>query len=159
MTKKNKPWKWDNNKMRLFNEIKQEFTKEPILKIYQPKLLIKVKIDVLDFILGACFLQKHNKVWHLVAYYSRKITPLELNYNIYNKELLGIITVLKEWRAFLQGILEPFTVKTNYKNLTGFLITKELNRRQVKQAEMLSEYHFKIKHVKGINNTKADALS
>ena len=32
----------------------------------------------------------------LVAYYSRKITPLELNYNIYNKELLGIVAVLKE---------------------------------------------------------------
>jgi hypothetical protein len=29
-------------------------------------------------------------------YYSRKMTPLELNYNIYNKELLAVITVLKE---------------------------------------------------------------
>jgi len=56
------------------------------------------------------------------------MTPLELNYNIYNKELLGIITVFKEWRAFLQGILKPFTVKIDYKNLTGFLTTKELNK-------------------------------
>jgi len=62
-----------------------------------------------------------------VAYYSRKITPLELNYNIYNKELLGIVTALKEWRAFLQGIEKPFMVKTDYKNLTGFLMTKKLN--------------------------------
>src|SRR6266702_2166255 len=62
MTKKNKPWKWDNNKMRLFKEIKQEFTKEPILKIYQPKLLIKVKTNALDFTLGACLLQKHDGI-------------------------------------------------------------------------------------------------
>ena len=41
----------------------------------------------------------------------------------------------------------------------GFLITKELNQRQVKQAEMLTEYYFKIKYIKGINNTKADTLS
>ena len=34
ITKKDKPWKWDNNKIRLFKEVKQEFTKEPILKIY-----------------------------------------------------------------------------------------------------------------------------
>jgi hypothetical protein len=27
--------------------------------------------------------------------------PLELNYDIYNKELLAIITALKEWRVFL----------------------------------------------------------
>jgi len=52
---------------------------------------------MLDFILGACLLQKHpDRVWHLVAYYSRKLTPLELNYDIYNKELLGIVVVLKE---------------------------------------------------------------
>ena len=42
-----------------------------------------------------------DKIWHLVVYYSRKLIPLELNYNIYNKELLAIVTVLKEWRAFL----------------------------------------------------------
>ena len=34
MTKKDKPWKWDNNKKRLFKEVKEKFTEEPILKIY-----------------------------------------------------------------------------------------------------------------------------
>ena len=38
----------------------------------------------------------NNEIWHPVVYYSRKLTPLELNYNIYNKELLAIIVVLKE---------------------------------------------------------------
>ena len=60
------------------------------------------------------------------------MTPLELNYNIYNKELLAIVTVLKKWRAFLQRIIEPFIIKIDYKNLTEFLTTKELNHRQVK---------------------------
>ena len=67
-----------------------------------------------------------------MAYYSKKLTPLELNYNIYNKELLAIVTALKEWRAFLQGIIELFIIKTDYKNLTGFLTIKKLNHRQVK---------------------------
>jgi len=60
-------------------------------------LLIRVKTDILDFILGVCLLQKHaDRVWHPVAYYSRKLTLLELNYNIYNKELLGIVAALKK---------------------------------------------------------------
>ena len=59
------------------------------------------------------------------------MTLPELNYNIYNKELLGIVAVLKEWRAFLQKTTELFVVKTDYKNLTGFLTIKKLNRRQV----------------------------
>jgi len=52
---------------------------------------------------------------------------LELNYDIYNKELLNIVTVFKKWRAFLQGIIELFIIKTDYKNLIGFLTIKELN--------------------------------
>jgi len=53
-------------------------------------------MDALDFALGICLLQKYNEVWHPVAYYSYKMTPLELNYDIYNEELLGIVIVLKE---------------------------------------------------------------
>ena len=57
------------------------------------------------------------------------MTPPELNYNIYNKELLGIVAALKKWRAFLQKIIKLFIVKIDYKNLTGFLTTKKLNKK------------------------------
>ena len=60
------------------------------------------------------------------------MTPAELNYNIYNKELLGIVTALKKWKAFLYSIIKPFRVIIDYKNLVRFLTTKELNQRQVK---------------------------
>jgi len=43
----------------LFKYVKEKFIEELILKIYQPTLLIKVKINILDFILGAYLLQKH----------------------------------------------------------------------------------------------------
>ena len=104
--------------------------------------------------------QRHNnRVQYPVAYYSKKITLPKLNYNIYNKELLTIVTILKEWRVFLQGTIELFIIKTDYKNLTGFLTTKELNQRQVRWAEILTKYHFKIEYVKGTDNAKVDALS
>ena len=80
----------------LFKELKELFIAEPILKIYTPSLLIVVKIDVLNFILGVYLIQKYLDGWYLVIYYSCKITPLKLNYNIYNKELLGIVAVFKK---------------------------------------------------------------
>ena len=55
------------------------------------------------------------------------MTPAELNYNIYNKELLGIVTALKEQKAFLYNITELFKIVMDYKNLVGFLIIKKLN--------------------------------
>ena len=72
--------------------MKELFTAEPILKIYTLSLLIVIKTDIL----GVYLVQKHLNGWYLVAYYSCKITPLELNYNIYNKELLGIVAALKK---------------------------------------------------------------
>ena len=85
-------------------------------------------MDALDFTLGACLQQKYkDRIQYLVIYYSCKIILLELNYNIYNKELLVIVIALKEQRAFLQGTAELFIIKTDYKNLIGFLIIKELN--------------------------------
>ena len=80
----------------LFKELKELFIVEPILKIYILSLPTVVEIDVSDFVLGIYLVQKHPNRWYLVVYYSRKMTLLKLNYNIYNKELLGIVAVLKK---------------------------------------------------------------
>jgi hypothetical protein len=82
-----------------------------------------------------------------------------LNYDIYNKELLSIVIALKEWKAFLQSIINLFIVKTDYKNLIEFLTIKELNKKQVRWVKELIEYHFKIKYIKGTNNARVDVLS
>ena len=47
----------------------------------------------------------------------------------------------------------------DYKNLIGFLIIKELNYRQVRQAKILTEYYFEIQYTKGIKNIRVDTLS
>ena len=96
LTKKNQLWKWQEEQRTLFKELKELFTAELILKIYILSLPIVVEIDVLDFALSVYLVQKYLDRWHLVIYYNCKITPPELNYNIYNKELLGIVAVLKK---------------------------------------------------------------
>jgi hypothetical protein len=53
-------------------------------------------MDILDFILGVYLTQLYKIVVYLIIYYSRKIILLELNYDIYNKELLKIVVVLKK---------------------------------------------------------------
>ena len=87
------------------------------------------------------------------------MTPPELNYDIYNKKLLRIVVALKEWKAFLQNTKKLFIIKTNHKIFTRFLIIKKLSQKQVKWTEMLIEYYFKIKHVKGSDNAKADIFN
>ena len=50
-------------------------------------------------------------------------------------------------------------MKTDHKNLTFFITTKELTWRQARWAEVLSQYNFKIIYCKGNDNGRANTLS
>jgi len=50
----------------------------------------------------------------------------ELNYNIYNKELLAIFEVFKIWQHYLEGSTSLINVVTDHKNFEYFLMTKIL---------------------------------
>ena len=63
-----------------------------------------VEMDVLDYVIGVVLNQLNSKgKLRSVVFYLRKMTGLELNYEIYNKELLAIIAAFKEWRIYLEG--------------------------------------------------------
>ena len=53
------------------------------------------KTDVSDFAIRACLTQERDGNRHLIIYFSRKMIPTEQNYEIYDKELLAIVAVLK----------------------------------------------------------------
>jgi len=53
-------------------------------------------------------------VWHPVAYFSKKHTPAECNYDIYDKEVMVIITALEEWRSECEGAQYPLQLITDY---------------------------------------------
>ena len=55
----------------------------------------------------------------------------EINYDIYDKELLVVVIALQEWKVYLKSFKYSVKVLTNYKNLTWFTTIKVLNRRQV----------------------------
>lgn len=96
---------------------------------------------------------------HPVAYYSRKLSPAELNYGIYDKEMLAIVAAIREWRPYLEGSQHHFTILTDHKNLEYFTTSKVLNRRQARWAELISGYDFVIVYRPGRKNGKADAMS
>jgi hypothetical protein len=55
-----------------------------------------METDMSDSAISAVYSQKHVDRLHPVVYFSRKIISAELNYNIYNKELLVIVEALRE---------------------------------------------------------------
>ena len=72
---------------------------------------------------------------------------------------MAIIEAFQEWRPYLSGTTHEVQVYTDHKNLRYFTTTKELNGRQTRWYEFLSEFNFSINYIKGSENARADALS
>ena len=160
LTKKDAMFAWSNDCKEAFKELGRALVTAPILTIFDPEQEAILETDASDYAIGACLAQKgpdgKNKT---VAYYSRKMTGPELNYDIHDKELLAVVEALREWRVYLEGSKHPVQIYTDHKNLLYWTTTKQLNRRQVRWAETLASYNFKINHVRGTENARADALS
>ena len=160
LTRKNTPFLWDDKAQHAFEDIKARIASEPILMMPDPNRPFEVETDASDYALGAQLSQRDAEgLLHPVAFFSKKLNGPELNYQIHDKELIAIIEAFKEWKHYLSGTTHQVKVYTDHKNLTYFTTTKELNKRQTRWSEFLSEFNFQIIYRKGSENGRADALS
>ena len=98
LTWKDIPQKFDSSCYDAFNSLKKAFTSTPILTYWIPDAQLILETDALDYALAAILsiINKENEV-HPVAFHSHIFTMVELNYDIYNKELLAIFEAFKIW--------------------------------------------------------------
>jgi len=158
LTKKDTPFIWGKPQEQAFDSLRDACMSNPVLKLFDPTKPIRIETDASDLAVGACLSQEYDKKWHPVAYYSRKLSPAEQNYDIHDKELLAIVAALQQWRVYAEGA-PGLDILTDHKNLLHFTTTKQLNRRQVRWSELLGQYKFTIRYTPGKENGRADALS
>ncbi|GJY22660.1 putative reverse transcriptase domain-containing protein [Tanacetum coccineum] len=103
--------------------------------------------------LGAVLMQREK----VIAYTSRQLKVYEKNYTTRDLELGAVVFALKMWRHYLYGT--KCVVFTDHKSLQHILDQKELNMRQRRWLELLSDYDCEIRYHPGKANVVADALS
>ncbi|GKD58784.1 putative reverse transcriptase domain-containing protein, partial [Tanacetum coccineum] len=103
--------------------------------------------------LGAVLMQNEK----VIAYASRQLKIHEKNYTTHDLELGDVVFALKMWRHYLYGT--RCTVFTYHKSLQHILDQKELNMRQQRWLELLSDYDYEIRYHSGKANIFYDALS
>lgn len=140
--------------------IQQAFTSAPILRHFDPDQPSTIECDSSDYVNAGCLSQPDDDgILHPVAFFSKRLTPIECNYDIYDKELMAIIRSFEEWRAELEGAGAPIEVISDHKNLQYFMTTKRLSRRQARWSEFLSRFNFKLTYRPGAQGGKPDALT
>jgi hypothetical protein len=123
-----KKWEWTVAIELAFDKLKRRFTTAPILGRFDPKKVCIVETHASDFALRAVLSQRGDDGrLHPVALRSRKFTPTEINYEIYDKELIAIVDSCKVWRRYLEGAIYTVQVYSNHQNLEYFTTMKVLN--------------------------------
>ena len=158
LTTKDKSWSWRPQEQQAFEQLRNVCLQQSILQMFDSKKSIRIEINALNLTIDACLNQKNEGKQHLVTYFSRKLSSIEQNYDIHDKKLLTIIIFLEIWRIYVEGALE-LTIYTNHKNLLQFIITKQLNQRQVRWLKLLEQYKFKIQYTSRKKNERKNALN
>lgn len=149
-----KKFSWPKGAEEAFNQIKEAFKKEPLLRHFDPLLPLYLWADASGFAIAAILYQSFldDKQNHPIAFWSRKLTPAERNYGIPDQELLAIWASMMVWRRYLEGAQHTITVFSDHANLQTFNTTMNLNRRQVRWSLDLQRFDFTIHHVPGRSN-------
>ncbi|KAG5730221.1 hypothetical protein E4T56_gene11659 [Termitomyces sp. T112] len=151
LTRKDTPWDWDSKCQSVFLLLKRAFTSAPVLRHFDPSLLIVLECNASNYAITGILSQSDlgGKDLCSIAFYTQSMIPAELNYNIYDKELLAIVKAFRQWWAYLEGSLHCIQVYSDHNNPQYFMTTKQLSRRQAQWSKTLSEYNFTIHYCPG----------
>ncbi len=159
LTQKNHLFEWTKICQMIFEELKQQMTTVFVLKHFDSIREAILKTDFLNYVNDEVLSQYDDEnILHSMIFYSKNMILAECNYEIYDKELLIIIRCLKHWCSELKCTDILIKIFIDHLNLKYFMIIKELTRRQIRWAEKLSEYNFKIIYQSGKQNLKVDVL-
>ncbi|KAK3548864.1 hypothetical protein QTP70_021272 [Hemibagrus guttatus] len=125
------PTLYDYHLPETFTKLKQSFNTASILHHPEPESPFTVEVDASNTGIGAVLSQRvgGSSKLHPCAFYSRKLSTAERNYDMGNRELLFIKVTLEEWRHWLEGARHAFLVLTDHRNLefTSLWEVKRLN--------------------------------
>lgn len=142
---------WNPEAEVAFNKLKDLLLTAPMLVYPNFQLPFIVETDACDLGVGVVLLQGE----HLVAFYSKKLSPLRQKASTYAKELWAI--TVRKWRHYLLGA--TFTIKIDHHSLKHLINQVIQTPEQQYFLAKLLGYSYKIVYRKGHENIAADALS
>ncbi|GKB49150.1 putative reverse transcriptase domain-containing protein [Tanacetum coccineum] len=137
LTQKNQKFNWGEEQETAFQLLKQKLCAAPILALPEGSDDFVVYCDASIKGLGAVLMQRMK----VIAYASRQLKVHEKNYTTHDLELGAVVFALKIWRHYLYGT--KCVVFTDHKSLQHILNKKELNMRQRRWIELISDYDCK----------------
>ena len=160
LTRANESWKWTPERQQAFDKLKSLFAQQPALLIPNPAQPFILETDASKVATGGVLYQANsNGELQPCGYISEALGPAQQRYEVYDRELLGIIRGLNAWRHYLLGSPHQVVIWCDHKNLSYFRAARRLTPRQSRWNLILSQYDKAITHKPGKTIPGADLLS
>ena len=150
-----------------FRVAKQAITSTPILGYFDTKRPTELLTDAARVVGGLGFALRQvqeDGSKTLICCGSRSLSSAERNYSVIESEALGIVWAIRKCRIYLLGA--QFTVLCDHKpleplinGLNGKSLGDIENPRLQRLLQKVAGYTFEMRHIDGIRNRIADALS
>ncbi|GKE11544.1 putative reverse transcriptase domain-containing protein [Tanacetum coccineum] len=138
LTQKSVKFNWGEKEETAFRTLKQKLCSAPILALRSENFV--VYCDASHKGLGAVLMQNEK----VIAYASCQLKIHEKNYMTHDLELGAVVFDFKMWRHYLYDT--KYVVLTDHKSLQHILNQKELNMRQRRWLELLSDYDCELRY-------------
>ena len=156
LTRDDATWRWDEPQEMAFKTLKRSLVTAPVLHMPNFELPFVLTTDASAVSVGGILEQDFGAGLQPVAYESKKLSPTEMRYSAYERELLGIVWAIGKWRHYFEG--RKLIVQTDHSSLRHLPNQPSVNRRIWKWVSILQGYDIEIRHIPGKVNP-ADTLT
>ena len=157
MTRAGVEWDWSKAQHQAFNRLKLALTIAPVLKLPDFDRQFVVTTDVSHAAVGVILEQDFGNGLQPMAFSSRKLNDAEMRYSAYERELLGIVWALVQWKHYCRGP-HAVIIQTDHAPLRHLPNQASVIARIWKWINVMQGYNLEIRHIPGKRNP-ADTLS
>ena len=159
LLKKNKKWAWTQECQNALEKIKKMISNPPVLVMPNTTGHFTLVSDTSKIATGAALYQEQEGIQRLVAYNSKRLFEAAVRYSISELELLGLTINITSFKIYLKCV--HFSVIINHSALVQIIKSKKEppTLRMKKLLEVLSQYNFTVKFLKGKEMFISDFLS
>ncbi|GBG76707.1 hypothetical protein CBR_g22926 [Chara braunii] len=157
LTRLDTPWEWTCECEAALRHLKHPLTHYEVLKLPDPDKPFIVTTDASQYGIGAVLVQQEGPKLRPVEYMSKKMPSQKLAKSTYEKELYAVYKALTHWRHYLLGRF--FILRTDHHTLRWMRTQPVLSDALKRWIEVIEQYDFDPRYLKGEYNKVADALS
>ena len=146
LLQKNKKFIWSADAKNSYNKIKECLTKSPVLFIADFTKPFFIFVDASNIVVGSALCQLDSEgIYHPICYTSHKLNNAEQNYNITDREALGLVVAVRIYKVYLPS---EYIVFSDHEPLNFFNKMASKNARIMRWSLKHAAYNITVIHIK-----------